>query len=742
MIDKSAIIKAAQKHLAKGNIDKAIVEWEKLASAYPEGNTFNFIGDLYLKKGDKKTAAETYHKAAAAYREEGFSLKAIAIFKKILNVRPNDSSALISLGELSEEKAVTTDAIKYYLAATDMLSRENKKGELLKVYDRILNLAPKNVNLRIKIAELFSKEAFIREAAKEYYHIGLLFLEQDDTESARAYLMKSMEIQPSDKETLIALSQLSERVGDLEQARDYVRTAIEKTGEDDDLLLLNSQLLIEGGSINEAADCINRVLEADPSNIEARKKLASLYEKNGEREKAWQEYIPVIENLIENENIEEAITLLSAYKDLEPVENGKKLVEFCKQIGNDEHTVKELMDLFKAYNNVGMPKEALQYLKEAFEIQPFNTELKEKIEELEGTSAPGQPAGTTGTGEPAEAWPSVQAELQVEAPEPAEDGVQQKAWPQMDPVTEQFTEGGDKNTEEILTEADVFLKYGLYGDAKNLLEKLKVDEPQNINVHLKLKALYTETNDIEQAVAECIILSTLASRNGDEEKSGAYLKDAYELNPDDPRLKGKVPRAAMNEAPALQETGQDSELAASDYEDYETPDLGVEEIKEPELDSEVANIFDEFKKGLEKEIEAEDVETHYNLGIAYKEMGLVDDAIKEFQTSKVDPKYYVQSMSMLGICYMEKGLYSLAIEAFSGALLKVEKNDSLAWGIKYDLAEAYEKTNRTNEATELYTQVFGWNAKFRSVSEKLNKLKGGTGAKAKPRGKKSRVSYI
>jgi tetratricopeptide (TPR) repeat protein len=816
MIDKSSILKAAQKHLSKGNIDKAIAEYEKIAGAYPDGNSFNLIGDLYLKKGDKKTAAEIYHKAAKHYMDEGFTLKAIAIFKKILNVSPSDSTALISLGELSEEKAVTTDAIKYYLAAADILSKENKKDELINVYSRILNLAPKNINLRAKIAELFSKEAFVREAAKEYFNIGQLYLEEGDMESARTFLIKSMEIQPNNKETLLELSRLSEKTGDLSQARNYIEITIERTGESSDLLLRNAHLLAEAGSFDAAAESIKKILESDSSNIDARKELAYLYEKTGNREKAWKEYVPIIENLIENERVEEAITLLISYKDLDPIENRKKLVLYCKQIGNEEQTVKELIDLQEAYLTFGMQDEATGCLKEVLEIQPFNLAIKEKVEAMEGVKAPKspEPAAETEADGPAkpEEWPSTEPEPQLETPEP-EEGAKEE-WPSMEPepqfeapepeegakeewpppeteqkpetfepdqaegfgkpmfsmgdLATQFMEEeeGEKSIEELLTEADVFLKYGLYGDAKNLLEKLKVEDPQNVDVHLKLKTLYTDTNDVEQSVTECIILSTLASRSGDEEKSSAYLMEAFEMNPADPRLEGRIPEEMIKRAPAAAETeekveepepelstaapsgeptesvGESTELTGEEFEDFTIPDLNMEDVQEPELDTEVADIFEEFKKGLEKEIEEEDVETHYNLGIAYKEMGLLDDSINQFQTSKLDPKYFVQSMSMLGICYMEKGLYPLAIDSFSGALMKVEKTDDTSWCIKYDLAEAYEKTEKLNEALELYTQVYGWNAKFRDVAQRVTKLRDVTGTKEKPKSKKSRVSYI
>ena len=79
MPDKASIIKEVQKYLAKGQIDKAIGEWEKLAKGHPDGNIYNALGDLYLKKGDRKNALNSFREAAKFFQGEGFSLKSLGL---------------------------------------------------------------------------------------------------------------------------------------------------------------------------------------------------------------------------------------------------------------------------------------------------------------------------------------------------------------------------------------------------------------------------------------------------------------------------------------------------------------------------------------------------------------------------------------------------------------------------------------------------------------------------------------
>src|SRR4029453_6089072 len=85
-------------------------------------------------------------------------------------------------------------------------------------------------------------------------------------------------------------------------------------------------------------------------------------------------------------------------------------------------------------------------------------------------------------------------------------------------------------------------------------------------------------------------------------------------------------------------------------------------------DAGLADIFKEFKKGVDKQLGKEDYDTRYNLGIAYKEMGLIDEAIAEFQLAAKDEGRLLECSSMLGICFLEKGMPKLAVKWFEKGL--------------------------------------------------------------------------
>jgi tetratricopeptide (TPR) repeat protein len=142
-------------------------------------------------------------------------------------------------------------------------------------------------------------------------------------------------------------------------------------------------------------------------------------------------------------------------------------------------------------------------------------------------------------------------------------------------------------------------------------------------------------------------------------------------------------------------------------------------------DSGLADIFKEFKKGVDKQLGKEDYDTRYNLGIAYKEMGLVDEAIAEFQLAAKDEGRILECSSMLGICFLEKGMPKLAVKWFEKGLTAPGRKDEEYQGLRYDLATALEAAGEMDRALSLYTELYGQDANFRDVATKVRELSAG-----------------
>ena len=145
-------------------------------------------------------------------------------------------------------------------------------------------------------------------------------------------------------------------------------------------------------------------------------------------------------------------------------------------------------------------------------------------------------------------------------------------------------------------------------------------------------------------------------------------------------------------------------------------------------DQSLDDIFEEFKKGVERQAISEDSDTHYNLGVAYKEMGLLDDAISEFILTPEGEPWFVQSRYMLGLCYLEKGGYQNAITEFRNTLNYSKTHgidDQDRIGMQYDLGLAYQGIGNTKAAIAEFQKVATMNPKYRDTGGKLKELRKG-----------------
>jgi len=145
------------------------------------------------------------------------------------------------------------------------------------------------------------------------------------------------------------------------------------------------------------------------------------------------------------------------------------------------------------------------------------------------------------------------------------------------------------------------------------------------------------------------------------------------------------------------------------------PDMEGKEVS-------LEEIFREFKKGVEQQLSPEDYETHYNLGIAYKEMGLTDEAIGEFQLASKDPLHAVECCSMLGLCFLEKGLPQLAIKWYRKGLESIGIREDDRLGLQYDLGKVYMDVGDRENAYKTFLDIYGANANYRDVGERLKEL--------------------
>jgi tetratricopeptide (TPR) repeat protein len=145
----------------------------------------------------------------------------------------------------------------------------------------------------------------------------------------------------------------------------------------------------------------------------------------------------------------------------------------------------------------------------------------------------------------------------------------------------------------------------------------------------------------------------------------------------------------------------------------------------------LAGMFGELKHELEEESASteEDPETHYNLGVAFREMGLLDEAIAELQKvcqaaerGQTLPQI-MQTYTWLAQCFLDKGVPEAAIRWYEKALRLPSLDQDTRTALHYELASSYEAAGKKSDALNHFMEVYGSNIDYRDVAERVKTLK-------------------
>ncbi len=240
--------------------------------------------------------------------------------------------------------------------------------------------------------------------------------------------------------------------------------------------------------------------------------------------------------------------------------------------------------------------------------------------------------------------------------------------------------------EEALEEAEFFVSRGLYDDARSIL----LEQLARLPDHPLIVERMAELDAHEQSV---------------QAGSG-------------PRQTPK-----KDEHPA-EHIDRSFDIAAT-LDAIEGMDLPTNEAA-PYMDTEqqvdVEEVFAKFKEGVAKQISVDDAQAHYDLGVAYKEMALLEDAIREFEISARDPKRECVCQSMIGMIQMERGNINEALDAFMRGLRAPGRNAEQETVLSFEIGIAYEAKKLTKEALNFYNKVLRQNPNYRDVQERIRRL--------------------
>jgi tetratricopeptide (TPR) repeat protein len=220
----------------------------------------------------------------------------------------------------------------------------------------------------------------------------------------------------------------------------------------------------------------------------------------------------------------------------------------------------------------------------------------------------------------------------------------------------------------------------------------------------------------------------------------AILNDQLTRHPNNPLLRERLAEvdaqegqrgSGAREKPREEESSNAFDLGTSldaleglDYANIEPAEGHANQDEQVDVEE----VFAKFKEGVAKQISVEDSDSHYNLGIAYKEMLLLDDAIREFDVAARDPKHECVCRSMIGMIQLERGNINEAIDAFLQGLNAAIKDPSQETVLCFEIGAAYEAKKQNKDALSYYQKAMRRDPNYRDVQERVRRL-----SKAEPK---------
>jgi tetratricopeptide (TPR) repeat protein len=259
------------------------------------------------------------------------------------------------------------------------------------------------------------------------------------------------------------------------------------------------------------------------------------------------------------------------------------------------------------------------------------------------------------------------------------------------PVPETPQEAASFNYDDSRIEVNFYLENGFVEEARKAVEELERTVPGDPRI-AELRALV-------EAHTGALVAAEVPEKQPAETLKPTHLEAV---------------------APPAEEAVGRRELARS----YAPPDKSTAPTPAPA--SPLSGLLEEIGEapGMGPAQE-DDPETHYNLGAAFREMNLLDEAIGEFQKvvkgagKKHHPPNYLQACTLLATCFMDKGMAPIAVKWYCRALETPDLDEEAWLALQYDLGVAYEQAGDLPRALERFTEVYGQNIDFRDVAEKI-----------------------
>lgn len=501
-LNKSKALRTAEKYVLQGKIPAAIDEYRKVVSADPgDLTTINTLGDLYVRAGRIQDAISNFSRIADSYREGGFTLKAIAMLKKISKLDPTNVETAMKLANLYSQQGLLVEARQQYLQVADAYARAGQTRKALEAYQKIADLDPSNTSVRMKLGEIYSRESMTDQAHDAFIMAGAEFLRKGDGEQALNANLKAIVINPDSRQALTAIATIYTQQGQTDRAINILCEAFERNPGDVELLTILGRTYLSAGMMDDAERTFLSLVELDKNRYHYLLEVGRRFLQIGDLDRAAEQIDGCIEVLIAKREEDKAIDFLRRVLDKEMNHIGalKRLSQIFLRIREDHNLIATLNSLVEAAMRKGDDAEAVAALKELARLEPDEPLHLQRLYNL-----------------------GVQDIVEADSP----DVVRATG-----PLDFQSAAFDDTFVIRQISEAEILAGHGQVGHAVEILNAILIYAPENVQVHLKLKDIYLRAGIMDKASHECLELARIHQGRGETARSSDFMAEAYQLNP-------------------------------------------------------------------------------------------------------------------------------------------------------------------------------------------------------------------
>jgi tetratricopeptide (TPR) repeat protein len=761
----------AEKYVKKGKLTDAISEYKKLLTGdTQEVNVRNIISSLYLKMNQKIRALEELAQVAGHYEERGLYSQAMAVYKKISKLNPKDIEAAMKLGDLYARQGFLSEAKTEYLKVGKDLMRDNQIKRAIFLYEKLKKIDKKDPEARLALADLYTRDGSTDQAVDELNEAAELKIRGNDLKHARELLNRAKRLKADHPRTLSNLVDLFKREDEKKEALSLIDDILKKDKDNVKALKQMGNLYFDDQKLEKAEEVFSKIISLRPKDVTATVKLGHINILQDNLDQAFELYEPMIDNFIRQQKFDKAIGLLgliisSKKAHLPTLEGLASIYKSNNQAKNLEIVYRIILE---EYHKKDVRKESLPVLSELVRLCPQDDEISdeynrlvrkfgapeiEKVAEvpLEEAKEVEVPLRETREveetlAEPKETGASLGKTVEIESPVAEEI---EPDLPSEEPKEAEVPLSREGEAEEPLPEPkEAEISSGEEKEQELQLEKLReVEEPPQVEKEaeeMKIPVSEEKEPEVPLEVTKEAEVPPVEEKEPAEPSMGPKTMERLLEREKETELSLKEKKEADGRLDLLEGTEQKLEMSLAQADLYVEQgllrnarrileNLRISYPDDPRISQKLDTIskaspqakVDEILQRVEK-VSAEETKLfgkkayfRFNLGIAFLEQGLLDEAIEEFKLASKDKSRTVECYTVISNCYRQKKDSQEAAKWLEKALKITKEGSDWFYALKYELASIYEELKEIEKAFTLYTEIKKWNSEYKDIGKKI-----------------------